>query len=167
MEPLGIRKYPDSVLRKKCVQIEEITDREIKLFEEMLFTIWHFAGIGLAAPQIGIARNLIVADIEEEAIKLANPKILKTGGSDKLEEGCLSIPGVAVNIERPYEIIVSGLNENNQLVEIKAKGLLARVLQHEIDHLKGKLIIDYVGLLEKMMLFKPKFGKAKDKYANL
>lgn len=167
MEPLEIKKYPDGILRRKCTEIHEVGDKEARLFVEMLFTIRHFAGIGLAAPQIEITKNLIVADIEEEVIKLANPKILKTGGSDKLEEGCLSIPGVAVNIERPYEIIVSGLNENNQLIEIKAKGLLARVLQHEIDHLKGKLIIDYVGLLEKMMLFKPKFGKAKDKYANL
>lgn len=166
MEPLEIRKYPDSVLRKKCVQIEEITDREIKLFEEMLFTMRHYAGIGLAAPQIGIAKNLIVADIGEGAIKLANPKILKTEGLDKLEEGCLSIPGVAVNIERPYEIIISGLNENNQLIEIKAKGLLARVLQHEIDHLKGKLIIDYLNLFEKFKLRLPKRRKV-EQYANL
>jgi len=152
MEPLKISEYPNSILREKCVSIERITDSEIKLFEEMLFTMRHFAGIGLAAPQIGIAKNLIVADIGEGAIKLANPKILKTGGSDKLEEGCLSIPGVAVNIERPNEIIINGLNENNLLIEIKAKGLLARVFQHEIDHLKGRLIIDYLSLLKKFKL---------------
>ena len=167
MEPLEIKKYPDSVLREKCAWIEEITDQEVKLFEKMLFTMRHFAGIGLAAPQIGIARNLIVVDIGEGAIKLANPVILKTKGLDKMEEGCLSIPGVGVVIDRPDEVMVSGLNELGKVIELEARGLSARVLQHEIDHLKGKLIIDYVGLLEKMMLFKPKFRKAKDKYANL
>jgi peptide deformylase len=167
MEPLEIKKYPDSVLRKKALEVKEVTDEEVRLFEKMLFTMRHFAGIGLAAPQIGIARNLIVADTDEGAIKLANPVILKTKGSDKMEEGCLSIPGVGVVIDRPDEIVVSGLNELGKVIEFKAQGLLARVLQHEIDHLKGKLIIDYVGLLEKMMLFKLKFIKAKDKYANL
>jgi len=83
MEPLKISEYPDGILRKKCASIERITDSEVKLFEEMLFTMRHFAGIGLAAPQIGIVRNLIVADIGEGAIKLANPTILKVKGSDK------------------------------------------------------------------------------------
>jgi len=167
MELLKISTYPDSILRKKCTSIEQITDREIKLFEEMLFTMRHFAGIGLAAPQIGIAKNLIVADIGEGAIKLANPTILKTAGWDQLEEGCLSIPGVTVNIERPFEIIVGGINENNQLMEIKAKGLLARVLLHEIDHLKGRLIIDYLNLLEKFRLRLHKRREVTKKYAHL
>jgi len=168
MELLEIKKYPDSVLRKKCAQIEEITGKEVKLFEEMLFTMRFFAGIGLAAPQIGVARNLIVADIGEGAVRLANPVIMKTKGlGGKWEEGCLSIPGIGVTLARPAEIIVSGLNEEGRAVELEARGLLARVLQHEIDHLQGKLIIDYLGLLEKVMLFKPKFRKAKDKYANL
>ncbi|MDD5618474.1 MAG: peptide deformylase [Candidatus Omnitrophica bacterium] len=167
MGPLEIKKYPDSVLRKKAIEIKEITYKEVNLFEEMLFTMRHFAGVGLAAPQIGITRNLIVADIGEGAIKLANPVILKTKGLDKMEEGCLSIPGVGVIIDRPDEILVSGLNEKGKIIELEARGLLARVLQHEIDHLQGKLIIDYVDLLEKMMLFKPKFEKPKDKYINL
>ncbi|MDD4995767.1 MAG: peptide deformylase [Patescibacteria group bacterium] len=152
MEPLEIKKYPDGILRKKCLNVEKVTDRELKNFEEMLFTMRHFAGIGLAAPQLGIARNLIVADIGEGAIQLANPVILKAKGSDKTEEGCLSIPGIAVYIERPYKIIISGLNEKGQAVEIKAAGLLARVLQHEVDHLKGRLIVDYLNLLEKFKL---------------
>ncbi|MBU0503047.1 MAG: peptide deformylase [Candidatus Omnitrophota bacterium] len=167
MEPLKIIEYPNNILSKKCASIERITDSEVKLFEDMLFTMRHFAGIGLAAPQVGVDRDLVVADIGEGAVRLANPVILKTKGSNKLEEGCLSIPGVGVVIDRPDEIIVSGLDEKGKVIELEARGLLARVLQHEIDHLKGKLIIDYVGLLEKMMLFKPKFKKAKDKYANL
>ena len=152
MEPLEIKKYPDSILRKKALEIKEVTDKEVRLFEEMLFTMRHFVGVGLAAPQVGIARNLIVADIDEGAIRLANPVILKTKGLDRMKEGCLSIPGVDVVIDRPDEIIVSGLDENNQIIEIKAKGLLARVIQHEIDHLRGRLIIDYLNLLEKFKL---------------
>jgi peptide deformylase len=84
-----------------------------------------------------------------------------------MEEGCLSMPGVVVAIDRPDIIVVSGLNEKGRVVELEAEGLLARVLQHEIDHLKGKLIIDYMGLLEKLMLLKPKFIKVKDRQANL
>ena len=83
MQALEIKKYPDSVLRKKAFEVKEITEQEVRLFEVMLFTMRHFAGIGLAAPQIGISRNLIVADIGEGAVKLANPKILKTNGLDK------------------------------------------------------------------------------------
>lgn len=152
MEPLKISKYPDSILRQKCALIKRVTASEIKLFEEMLFTMRHFAGIGLAAPQIGIARSLIVADIGEGAIRLANPVILKAKGLDKMEEGCLSIPGASAVIGRPDKIIASGLNEKGKTIELEARGLLARVLQHEIDHLHGRLIIDYLSLLEKFKL---------------
>ncbi|MFA5261198.1 MAG: peptide deformylase [Candidatus Omnitrophota bacterium] len=152
MEPLDIQKYPDAVLRRKCSPVAKVTDKERQLFEEMLFTMRHFAGIGLAAPQVGIARNLIVADIGEGAIQLANPVILRRKGADHLKEGCLSIPGVAVNVERSYEVTISGLNEQGQSVELKVKGLMARVLAHEIDHLKGKLIIDYLNFFGRMKL---------------
>ena len=152
MEPLEIKKYPDSILRRKAFEVKEITEREIRLFEEMLFTMRHFAGIGLAAPQIGISRNLIVADIGNGAVMLANPRILQRKGSGKMEEGCLSIPGIGVVIDRPEEVIVSGFNEKGKIIELKAQGLLARVFQHEIDHLGGKLIIDYLNLLEKFKL---------------
>jgi peptide deformylase len=166
MCPLKIIEYPDSVLQKKALEVKEITGKEIGLFEEMLFTMYHFAGIGLAAPQIGISKSLIVVDIGEGPIKLADPVVLNAKGLDAMEEGCLSIPGIGVIVERPNKITVSGLNEKGKVVAIEAQGLLARVLQHEIDHLKGKLIIDYMGLLEKMMLFKSKFKKVKDEHAN-
>ncbi len=152
MELLEIKKYPNGILRRKCAEIHKVGDKEARLFEKMLFTMRYFAGIGLAAPQLGIARNLIVTDIGEGVIKMANPRILKAKGSDKMEEGCLSVPGIVVDIERPYEIIVSGLNEEGRVIEIKTMGLLARVLQHEIDHLKGRLIIDHLNLLEKFKL---------------
>ncbi|MEA3328494.1 MAG: peptide deformylase [Candidatus Omnitrophota bacterium] len=149
---LEIRKYPDSVLRKKCESVKEITYREKALFRDMLFTMHTFKGIGLAAPQIGIARRLMVAEIGEAVIKLADPEIVKVKGSNKMVEGCLSLPALSVEIKRPFEIEARGLNEEGRAVEVKAKGLMARVIQHEIDHLNGKLIIDYAGLLQRMKL---------------
>jgi len=153
-EILSIKRYPEPILRKKSIQITEVTEKEIEFFENMLHTMYSLGGIGLAAPQVGSSTSIIVADIGEGAVKLANPRIIKTKGEDKLNEGCLSIPDMNVEIKRPYEILLEGLNEKGEHVEIKAKGLLARVIQHEIDHLKGRLIIDYLGLIEKMKLFK-------------
>ena len=145
-----IQKYPNSVLRQKCTSVNKITGKEKEVFEKMVFTMKHFCGIGLAAPQIGISKKLIVAEVKDRTVKLANPEIIDIRGSDNMTEGCLSVPDVTVDIERPDRIIVKGLNEKGQAVEIKANGLLARVLQHEIDHLKGKLIIDYMNALEKL-----------------
>ncbi|MCD6583739.1 MAG: peptide deformylase [Candidatus Omnitrophica bacterium] len=144
MQVLEIKKYPDKVLRKKCEEIEGVSSYEKELFSKMLFTMRCFQGIGLAAPQVGLLKRLIVVDIGEKEIKLANPKILEVKGEDALVEGCLSIPQAQVEVKRAYEVVVEGLNEKDELVQIKARGLLARVLQHEIDHLDGKLIIDYL-----------------------
>jgi len=155
MEPLEIKKYPQKILRKRCEPLEQITEREKMLFEQMLFTMRLFSGIGLAAPQVGIPEKIIVAEVEGEVVKLANPEIIGIKGADNLHEGCLSVPGLGVDVERPYEAIVKGFNANGQIVEIKAKGLLARVLQHEIDHLFGKLIIDYLPFW-KMLRFRLK-----------
>lgn len=150
MQLLEIKKYPDSILRKKAEAVFEITPGEVKLFEDMLFTMHHFKGVGLAAPQIGVASQLIVCDTGEGIIKLVNPKIIKRRGKDKMFEGCLSIPDFSIEIVRNYEVTVLGLNEKGKETEIKAKGLSARVLQHEIDHLRGKLILDYRSLLERI-----------------
>ena len=109
----------------------------------MLFTMKHFCGIGLAAPQIGIAKKMIVAEVNSRIIKLVNPQIVGIRGSDRMVEGCLSVPEVAIDIQRPNEVFVQGLDERGKIVEIRMEGLLARVAQHEIDHLQGKLIIDY------------------------
>ena len=147
---LEVKKYPNKILRCSSLPVEKITEREKRLFENMLNTMHHFSGIGLAAPQIGIKQKLIVADITGQTLKLANPEVLKAEGKDKMEEGCLSVPGALVNIERPCKVTVKGLDENGQAIEVKAKGLLARVLLHEIDHLNGKLIIDYMNFLKKV-----------------
>ncbi|MDP8218616.1 MAG: peptide deformylase [Candidatus Theseobacter exili] len=149
-ELLDIKKYPESVLRKKCRQVESVTKREKRLFQQMVYTMRYYKGIGLAAPQVGLSERLIVADTGDGSVFLANPEILDRKGQDKLSEGCLSVPGPQVNVVRDYEIIVTGMNEKGQSCELQAKGLMARVLQHEIDHLEGTLIIDYMNILGKM-----------------
>ncbi|MCQ9208395.1 MAG: peptide deformylase [Omnitrophica bacterium] len=147
---LEIKQYSNQVLRKKSHRVKKITERELRIFENMLSTMHHASGIGLAAPQIGINEDLFVIDIGEGPIKLANPEIVKIKGKDVREEGCLSVPDILVKVARPYEIIVKGINEQGKDVEIKAKGLLARVILHEIDHLNGKLIVDYMNLFKKL-----------------
>ena len=143
MKYLKIKKYPEKILRQKCQPVDEIRQQDKELFEAMVFTMRHFCGIGLAAPQIGINRRMIVVDVGGVEIKLANPVIIETKGSDKAMEGCLSVLGSVVEVERAYEIVVEGMNEENEIVRIEASGLLSRVFQHEIDHLQGRLIIDY------------------------
>ncbi len=148
MKLLDIITYPHETLRGECVSVDFIGERERLLFQQMYFAMRHYKGIGLAAPQIGISVQMITADIGSGGVFLANPRIIKENGRDVFEEGCLSVPDAQVEIERSYEVIVAGLNEKGELMEIKAQGLMARVLQHEIDHLQGRLIIDYLPLFE-------------------
>jgi len=143
MKPLEIKIFPDEILRMESVLVKEITRKEIKILKQMLNTMKHFKGLGLAAPQIGVSRRLIVAGVGEDIFQLANPEIIDRGGKDKMIEGCLSISQIMLEIERAYRVVVRGLNEKGDHIEIEAQGLLARVFQHEIDHLNGKLIIDY------------------------
>lgn len=147
---LKIKKYPSFILRKKCTPVKIITDFEKNLFDNMLFTMRLTNGIGLAAPQIGLVKQLIVIDIGQGPIKLANPEILEVTGKDSLKEGCLSVPDAQVAVERATKIKVRGLNEEGKIIEISAAGLLARVFQHEIDHLNGRLIIDYLNRWEQI-----------------
>ncbi len=150
MSPLVIKKYPDKILRKECSPVKSVAESERKIFNDMLFTMRHFCGIGLAAPQVGISKRLIVASVEDITIKLANPEILDTSGFDTMIEGCLSVIDVAVDIKRPAVITVKGLNEESKIIELKTSGLLARVLQHEINHLNGRLIIDYMSTWKRL-----------------
>ncbi|RKY37299.1 MAG: peptide deformylase [Candidatus Omnitrophota bacterium] len=154
MKPLEIVKYPDIQLRNRCKELVEVTKKHLNIFKQMLFTMRNFSGIGLAAPQVGVFERLIVADIGKgQVISLANPKIISLSENiDSMVEGCLSVENISVKIKRPLNVIVKGLNEKGKMVEIKAEGLTARVLQHEIDHLNGKLIIDYLSLLDKLRL---------------
>ena len=149
MKTLTIRKFPDPNLRKKCEPVVSVTEKEKKLFREMLNTMRRFKGVGLAAPQVGIARCLIVADIGKGPLMLANPEIVEKSGRDILAEGWLSVPGAAVEIVRDVRVVATGLDSRGERVEMEAEGLLARVLQHEIDHLNGVLILDYLPFQER------------------
>ncbi len=143
MAVYSIVKVGDPVLREKAVEVKKITPNILKLLENMADTLADASGVGLAAPQIGISKRVIIVDVGEGLIELINPEI--DWYSEELEcaaEGCLSIPGETGEVDRYAKIIVKGLNRKGEPVEIEAEGLLARALQHEIDHLYGVLYID-------------------------
>lgn len=141
-----IRKVGDEILRKKSRVVEKIDDRIIELLNDMHETLKASDdGIGLAAPQIGILKRLVVIDLSEEdgeIYKLINPVIVKSKGEQICREGCLSVPNVLGDVVRPKEVLVEALNEKGEKIKIKAKDLLAVVLSHEIDHLDGVLFVD-------------------------
>lgn len=139
-----IRINGDEILRKKCRIVEEIKDRELVLLDDMLETMYAAEGVGLAAPQVGILKRLVVIDIGEGPMKLVNPEIVENEGDVVDYEGCLSVPGEQGNVIRPETVKVKALNEKGENIEITGSGLLARALCHEIDHLDGVLFIDKV-----------------------
>lgn len=147
---LRIRTYGDPCLRKKSKAVKEVGPSERFLINAMIETMQLYKGIGLAAPQVGLNEQIFVADVGDGPFVVINPRILKKSGSDVMEEGCLSIPDVLIKVKRAGAIIVSYIDENNRPVERKCEGLLAKVIQHETDHLNGKLIIDHAALAEKL-----------------
>jgi len=152
---LEIRVYPDPVLRKRAEPIPKITDEIRALADQMVETLVKRVGYGLAAPQVGVLKRLIVVDVEDELYMVANPEIVEAGEERVLGvEGCLSIPGVEAEVERAYRVRVRGLTMDGEEVEIEAEGLLARVFQHEIDHLDGVLFIDHLGRAKRLQLLK-------------
>jgi peptide deformylase len=144
MVPVTIKLYGDPVLRRKSREVKKIDGDIQKLIDSMAKLIYQNKGLGLAAPQVGILKRVIVADVGDGLVSLVNPRILWRQGKDTMPEGCLSIPGINLEIKRSKEVIVEGLNKEGEKVQLGAVGLLARVLQHEIDHLDGILIIDLV-----------------------
>jgi peptide deformylase len=160
MAKLEVLRYPNSILRKKCDAIEAIDDEVVQLSRDMLETMYEDKGIGLAAPQVGIIRQLIVIDIGEGPLVLINPKIVEAEGSEIMEEGCLCLPGLNVEVERSARVRVTGLDVSGGAVDVDAEELLARALQHEIDHLSGTLIIDKVSKLKRDLLLK-KYRKSQ------
>ncbi|MBL0388825.1 peptide deformylase [Tumebacillus sp. ITR2] len=141
-----VRKEGDPVLRQVAKPVPEVTSNIQKLLNDMADTMYENIGIGLAANQIGILKRCIVADVGEESglIKLVNPEVVHAEGEQLGPEGCLSIPGATGDVLRAARVTVKGLNEEGKEVEIKAEGLLARCLLHEIDHLNGILFTDHV-----------------------
>ncbi|AOR23226.1 peptide deformylase [Clostridium taeniosporum] len=137
-----IRKYGDSVLRKKCREVKKIDERLVTLIKDMLETMYDADGVGLAGPQVGILKRLFVIDIGEGPLVFINPEILDTDGKQVDEEGCLSLPGRTASVMRPNYVKASALNEKGEEFEIEAEELLARAILHEYDHLNGTLFID-------------------------
>lgn len=147
---LSIKLLGEPVLRKRARKVETVTERHRKVFDEMVRLMRGVRGIGLAAPQIGINECLIVVDIGGGLFKLVNPRIIEKEGEQVMEEGCLSVPGVYVKVKRAARVVVEGIDDEGKPRKIEAKELLATVFQHEIDHLHGKLICDYVSLFKKI-----------------
>ena len=149
---LKIRLFGDPVLRKKTKPVKQVTPVHRNILSEMAQLMYAEPGIGLAASQVGVNESMIVVDIGTGLYKLINPRIVKKEGYQAMEEGCLSVPGVCLKIKRAKRVVVKAEDEDSKPVTIEAEDLLACVFQHEIDHLKGKLIIDYTSLLEKLKL---------------
>ena len=132
----------DDVLREKAKPITKINESVHKLLDDLRDTMYSSKGVGLAAPQIGVSKRVIVVDAGEGLLELINPEILEASGKEVDVEGCLSIPGLLGEVERAANVVVKGLNREGQEVEVAASGFCARALQHEIDHLDGILFID-------------------------
>ncbi len=149
---LKIRLFGEPVLRKKAWPVKEITSFQRDILSKMAQLMYEAQGIGLAASQVGINEAMIVVDIGSGLLKLINPKIIKKEGSQVMEEGCLSIPGVCIKVKRAKKVKIAAEDELGKPVAIEAEGLLACVLQHEIDHLKGRLIVDYASFFEQLKM---------------
>jgi peptide deformylase len=151
---LKIRIFGDPALRKKAHPVKRISPAHRDILSQMASLMYAGSGIGLAAPQVGIAEAMIVADIGSGLYKLINPQILKKSGRQINQEGCLSVPDICIKVKRANKVLVEALDEEGRKVSIEAEGLLACVLQHEIDHLQAKLIVDYASFFEKLKMRK-------------
>lgn len=147
-----VRENGDEILRKKSREVEVVDDRIRELLDDMVETLHSYNGVGLAGPQIGILKRIVVIDLYDDKgpIKLVNPRIVKQKGEQEVEEGCLSFPNQFAKIIRPAEVTIEALNENGKKIKIKGEGLLAQAISHEIDHLDGILFVDKIipGTLE-------------------
>ena len=139
-----IREIGDEVLTKPCKEVTKITLRTKVLINDMLDTMYEALGVGLAAPQVGVLKRIVVIDVGEGPIVLINPEIIETSGEQSGEEGCLSVPGKSGLVTRPDYVKVRALNEDMEEIELEGEGLLARAFCHEIDHLDGKMYVDLV-----------------------
>jgi peptide deformylase len=146
---LDIRVLGDPILRQATTPVDVMTDELRRLVADMFDTMHHARGIGLAAPQVGRTERLAIVEVDEERFVLVNPEVVERSGRAKGEEGCLSIPDIYADVERPETVTVRALDESMTPYEIEASELLARCIQHEIDHLDGKLFLDYLSVLKR------------------
>lgn len=160
MALLEIEILGAKVLRERAVPVEKVTDETRALIRDMFDTMYDAEGIGLAAPQVGVSERVMVVDVTDEDGKhqvhaLVNPVIVEAASeTDKATEGCLSIPGLEEDVIRSVRVVVEGLSPSGEPVRIEAGGLLARALQHEVDHLDGILFIDHLSPLKRGMLMR-------------
>jgi peptide deformylase len=156
MAILSIRVLPDKVLRQKSKRVSIIDSSIQKLIANMFETMHSIGGVGLAAPQIGIPLRVIVISIPDgEEIALINPKLVRRKGERLVNEGCLSVPGYVGEIKRAESVTVKGRNQKGKEIQIKADGLLAQALEHEIDHLNGVLYVDCLESMDKLRKIEP------------
>lgn len=155
MAKLDILTFPDPRLRRKALPVTRVDDTIRQLVDDMLETMYAAPGIGLAAIQVNVPRRVIVIDISErhdEPLCLINPVILATEGEEQMDEGCLSVPGFFETVKRAERVRVSALDRNGEPFTLDADGLLAVCIQHEIDHLEGKLFVDHISMLKRQRI---------------
>ncbi|MCD8134271.1 MAG: peptide deformylase [Clostridiales bacterium] len=139
-----IRMLGDEILRKTCREVKSMTPRMQELIDDMLETMYHAEGVGLAAPQVGVLRRIVVIDIGDGPLVMVNPVLLEAEGEQTGDEGCLSLPGKAGQVTRPNHIKARYFDENMEEYEIEAEELLARAICHELDHLDGHMYVELV-----------------------
>jgi len=157
MATLDILRFPDSRLRNSAKIVTIVDGSIVKLADDMLETMYEAPGIGLAATQVNVAKRVIVVDVSEnqdEPLVFINPELLETSGSEEMEEGCLSVPGFYEKVKRAEKIKLKALDRSGNTLEIDMDGLLSVCVQHEIDHLDGKLFVDYLSNLKRQRIRK-------------
>ena len=156
MAVLAIRHLPDPVLRQKAKRVPTIDKSIHRLIDDMMETLQQANGVGLAAPQIGVSLRVVVLKMPEEGpIAIINPEIVKRSGEREIVEGCLSLPGYAGEIKRSISVTIKGLNRQGKAIRIRATGLMAQTLEHELDHLNGILYIDHIESHDKLYKIEP------------
>lgn len=166
MTLLPIQVLGAPILRVETTPVAEITDELQRLIDDMFETMHAAQGIGLAAPQVGRTERLAVIEVDGERLVAINPEIVEESGTDRAEEGCLSIPDIYGEVDRSTRVVVEATGRDGARFSVEAEGLLARCLQHEIDHLHGKLFIDYLSFLKKRAVM-ARWELQKAKYPDL
>ena len=157
MALLSILEFPDPRLRTQAKRVDQVDDSHRKILDDMLETMYDAPGIGLAATQVDVHQRMIVIDISEERnqpLYLINPEIVAVEGVEEMDEGCLSVPGVYEKVSRADKVKIRALGYDGQSFELEADGLLAVCIQHEMDHLEGKLFVDYLSPLKRTRIQK-------------
>ena len=152
-----IVRYGDTVLQQKAKEVENITDAEVLLVQDMVETMYKAPGVGLAAPQVGVSQRIMVTDTsggekEDNLLVIVNPQIVATDGEQYEEEGCLSIPGFSERVRRPKKIVIRGLDLEGREILLEGQDLLARAFCHEMDHLDGVMFLDHLSFIKRDLI---------------